>query len=309
MESIYLKTFLEVMQTGSFTKAADQLCVTQSAVSRRIQFMETQYDCTLVDRGGPVLKPTSEGRLVMEKALIIMDIEKELSTGLSRLGKNRQFLFISTPTFGMVYLPDIIRKFLKGQPSLTDLNFVSDMPDNIMKGLNEGLFEIAVIEHQEGFDLGDFETVSLPGDDVVFVFSPDLQRPPGDVQLEELFKYTLFGRKAGCCSRILETNLEKSGHSIQDFKRHVVVENLETLIELILKGEGISFISNDLVGPYIDSGQLFEIRVPDFVHERKRTLVFSPHSPDCSHIQSFADQILNHFGKGKSEKLSLPKAI
>lgn len=43
METAYLKTFVEVVRCGGYSKAAKTLCVTQSAVSRRIQFMEAQF--------------------------------------------------------------------------------------------------------------------------------------------------------------------------------------------------------------------------------------------------------------------------
>ena len=304
MDSVYLKTFLEVMHTGSFTKAAEKLCVTQSAVSRRIQFMETQYEYTLVDRSESLLKPTPQGRLVMEKAVKILEIERELCSGLSQFGEKRQFSFISTSTFSMIYLPDIMRKFMRSHPDLAELKFVSDVPDNIVKGLREGLYEIAVMEHCEDFDLGGFKTVSLPGDKIVFVVAPGFGIPPDAIQLEELFKHTLFGRKTGSCPRILlEKSLRRFEHSIQDFNQFVVVDDLDTLITCLIKGDGIGYISSDLVRPDVESGQLVEIRIPGFVHDRRRTLVFSPHSPDCSYIQDFAGQILDYFksaGPGRS---------
>ncbi len=43
MESLYLKTLVEVVRTGSLSRAAETLHVTQPAVSRRIKFMEDQY--------------------------------------------------------------------------------------------------------------------------------------------------------------------------------------------------------------------------------------------------------------------------
>lgn len=296
MDIIYLKTFLEVVQTGSFTKTAETLCVSQSAVSRRIQFMETQYGCTLVDRSGTPLKPTPEGRLVLEKALKIVEIEKDLDLELSKMGKKPQFSFISTPIFSLVYLPDILRKFMRGHPDLADLKFFTNIPGNIIKELNKGLFDVAVIEHCQSFDLSEFEVTTLPGDEIIFAAAPELGIHTGNIQLEELFAYTLFIRKSGHCSRaLLEENLAKSGHSLEEFPKVVVVDNLDTLIDLVIKGDGIAFISNDLIRSYIESGSLVEVRIPGFVHKRRRTLVFPEHPPGCNYIQAFADQILDHF--------------
>ena len=296
MDIVYLKTFLEVIRTGSFTKTAETLCVSQSAVSRRIQFMETQYGCTLVDRTDTFLKPTPEGRLVLEKALKIVEIEKDLDIGLSRMSQKRQFSFISTPIFSLVYLPEILRKFMRGQPDLADLRFETNVPVNIIKNLNEGLFDVAVIEHCQSFDLSEFETKTLPGDEIIFAAAPDLGINTGEIQLEELFNYTLFIRKSGHCSRsLLEDNLSKSGHSLDEFPKVVVVDNLDTLIDLVINCDGIAFISNDLIRPYVESNQLVEVRIPGFVHKRSRTLVFSEPPSCCNFIQAFADQIIGHF--------------
>ena len=305
MDSVYLKTLVEVFQTGSFTKTAEKLCVTQSAVSRRIQFLESQYGCTLVDRSGPSLKPTSEGTLVMEKALKIMEIEKDLHLGLSRMVGNQPFAFISTPIFSLFYLPEILRKFLRSQPQLADLQFVTDSPENIMESMNQGLFDFAVIEHCQDFDLSEFEIIDLPGDEIIFAAIPALENLPDDARLEDLFKHTLLGRKTGSCSRsLLEKNLEQFGRSIADFSRVLVVDDLNTHIDLILRGDGIAFISNDLIKPLIDSGHMVEIRIPGFIHKRRRTMVFSPRATECQFIQAFADQIRGHFQDSNRKETS-----
>ena len=59
MELLYLKTLVEVVRTGSLSRAADILCVTQPAVSRRIKFLEDQYGYELLDRSGHRLRPSA----------------------------------------------------------------------------------------------------------------------------------------------------------------------------------------------------------------------------------------------------------
>jgi len=159
MESIYLKTFIMVAQTGSFTKAAETLFVTQSAVSRRIQFMENQYNCTLLDRTGPILKPTPAGDVLLEKAQKILEIEKELQSDLSPINNKQQLSFACTPTFGTRYLPEIMCKFIKNQPQVTNIKFSFDNPNAILKNLEIGAYETAVVEHCACFDCGDYKKI------------------------------------------------------------------------------------------------------------------------------------------------------
>ena len=58
MELLLLRTLVAVVDAGSFSAAATRLCITQSAVSRRIRQLEEHYAVTLLDRAGPAVRPT-----------------------------------------------------------------------------------------------------------------------------------------------------------------------------------------------------------------------------------------------------------
>ena len=109
MESLYLKTLVEVVRTGSLSRAAESLHVTQPAVSRRIKFMEDQYGCELLDRSGNVLRPTEAGHLVYEKAQSLLEIEADLVSGLHRLDGKVRISLSCTPSFGIAHLPAVLR--------------------------------------------------------------------------------------------------------------------------------------------------------------------------------------------------------
>jgi len=304
MESIYLKTLLEVVKTGSLTKAADILCVTQSAISRRIKFMEDQYGYELIDRSGPVLKPTAAGELVLEKAQRILDIEQELLSGLGQLKSKKTLNFACTPTFGILYLPEIMREFMLSNSDAGDLKFILEMPDKILKGLKEGLYEIAVIEHCECFDLTDFETISLDGDEMVFAVSPGIGINGPTVSLEQLFSRTLFARNEGCCARtLLENNLRKLGLDSGNFSRTVVYDDLHIIVDALVRGEGIGFISTDLIQNHVQAKRLQELRVDGFNHKRNRTFVYNGCLPECNLSTSFVKAILNRFNKSSRDPL------
>lgn len=96
MESLYLKTLIEVAEAGSFSRAADTLCISQSAVSRRIRFLEEQYGYPLIDRSGPSLRATAAGQMVIAKARQILSLENELLRGLDSLKGKRDITFWST---------------------------------------------------------------------------------------------------------------------------------------------------------------------------------------------------------------------
>lgn len=299
MESVYLKTLVEVVKTGSISKAADTLCVTQPAVSRRIKFIEEQYGYLLLDRSGQTLIPTVAGRLVCEKAEQMLVIERELLSGLKSIHEKKSIAFICTPTFGIVHLPTIMREFMMEYNDLADLSFMFDMPGKIVEAMRDGMYDLAVLEHCECFDFSDLSTVALPGDDMVFVSSPLLGLTSGKIALEDLFSHMMLTRKDGCCSRtLLEGNLRAIGKELSDFRSCVVIDDLHMILQSTQAGQGVSFLSRELVQDQIDAGLLREHCIEGFRHHRNRTLVIhsgcrlAPSSPQ----NYFIERIRARFG-------------
>jgi DNA-binding transcriptional LysR family regulator len=290
MESIYLKTFIEVIAAGSFSKAADTLCVTQSAVSRRIKFLEEQYDCELIDRTGPVLIPTSHGRLVLEKAQKLMEIERELLVGLKSLGDDKTISCGCTPAFGIAYLPAILKEFMLQNADLNNLKFIFDMPEAIVKGLRENIYDLAVVEHCQCFDLSEFRTWSLSRDDMVFISSPTLNLAAPEADIEALTSHHLYSRKEGCCSyEFLKKNMERVGRSLNDFEKIIIFDDLHLIIRAVTAGEGIAFISRSLVTKELEEGLLCGHLVSGFLHEKNRTLAVVEESLRDPVVKNFLD--------------------
>ena len=169
MESVYLRTLVEVVKSGSLSRAADVLCVTQPAVSRRMKFLEEQYGRPLLDRSGSRLRPTEAGMLVFRKAETLLEIEDELVAGLHRLGGKTKISFGSSPAFGIAHLPAVLREFMLASGDSADLSFVLQTPEQVRDGLEEGLFDVAVVEMCECFDLSAYRSFPLPEDEMVIV--------------------------------------------------------------------------------------------------------------------------------------------
>ena len=78
METRYLNTLVASVEAGTFSKAAEILHITQSAVSQRIKFLEDHFGQQLLDRSGQRLALTTAGKVVFSEAKDILDKEKEL---------------------------------------------------------------------------------------------------------------------------------------------------------------------------------------------------------------------------------------
>lgn len=305
MESIYLRTLVEVARTGSITRAAEVLAVTQSAASRRIRFVEEQYGKPLLDRSGPALTLTPAGAVVVEMAQKILQVERELETALEVMRrKTPGITVVCTPTFGIVHLPEILREFMVEQGEVRDLRVVLELPERIVAGLKSGEYDLAVIEHCRCVDLPDFETTALVGDELLFAAAPSLGIEGGEVNVDRILAHPLFTRSEGCCSTLLRDNLATLGRSMDGFRRVVAYDDLHVILRAVIRGEGIAFASTDFLTPHVRAGRLRTHRVRGFQHVRARTLVRANGTGD-PHVDALCRQLVTRIGRASPEQAAL----
>lgn len=276
MDSLNLKTLLEVVRSGSFSRAAERLYVTQSAVSRRIKCLEEEYGYPLLERTGNEVKLTGAGRLVIAKAQTILSLEETLMRQLETVGDVPRVNFACSHPFGIAHMPGILRRYLKKYGNLKDFKISFEMPFHALEGVQEGRFDLAVIEHLEFLDLTPFRSLPLPEDEMVFVSAPSLGLPTPMVTIDELVRQRLFRRKDDCCSwRYLALKMQMIGRDAGEFTKTVIYDDLHVIVESLVNGDGIALISKDLVMAQLSEGTLIEHRIDGFNHRRKRTLILN----------------------------------
>ncbi|OWU70031.1 hypothetical protein ATO3_20970 [Marinibacterium profundimaris] len=115
-----LRTFEAVSKQGSFTRAAEELNVTQSAVSRMIKGLEEHLELQLFTRVGRQITLTESGIYYSEKISKAMDILEIASRELVDTKAGRGTLSIAMlPTFGTKWLLPRLNAFLQLQPELS----------------------------------------------------------------------------------------------------------------------------------------------------------------------------------------------
>ncbi len=288
METRYFKTLIKVCETGSFSKAAELLYITQSAVSQRIKFLEEAYDHQLLDRSGSTLVTTEVGRFVLEKAKEILIKEQELLDGLKVFKAEKRLSICCTPTFGMAYLPRTINDFVLQNADVNDLKFIFKQPAEAARGVLEKEYDLAIIEYCDDGMLNSFSTYPLPDDELVFISSPALNLPKTLLNMADLLGYTLYSRRDGCSSKnLLRQNLINLGCEINDFRALVVSDDLNLCIQSVMDGGGISFVSRSLVDGYLQEGRLCAHYVEGFRHVRSRAAFHMESRKGDALIQNF----------------------
>ncbi|MDA7949270.1 MAG: LysR family transcriptional regulator [Hyphomicrobiaceae bacterium] len=117
-ESGLLRTFVAVVDTGSFSKAADKIGRTQSAVSMQIKQLETMAGTPLLVRGnGPVTVSPSGEKLLQDARPILAHLERaEANFSSGALSGSVRIGLLAE--YGATYLPDILGHFAETHPKV-----------------------------------------------------------------------------------------------------------------------------------------------------------------------------------------------
>ncbi|PCK09680.1 MAG: LysR family transcriptional regulator [Alteromonadaceae bacterium] len=115
-----LKAFIAVSKTQSFSLAAQQLFITQPAVSKRISGLEAHLNHSLFDRLGKTVRLTEAGATLLPKALSIVQQISETERGIRELsGEIRGLLKVATSHhIGLHHLPPVLREFASAHPDV-----------------------------------------------------------------------------------------------------------------------------------------------------------------------------------------------
>lgn len=146
MDSNSLQAFVTVADLGSFSQAAEQLFLTQSAISKRIALLEEQLDARLFDRIGRKVSLTESGNTLLPQARQILRQLQDAKRSLHDLhGQVSGTLSVAASHHISLHrLPPVLRQFAKQCPDV-DLDLRFDASEIAYEGVLKGDLELALI--------------------------------------------------------------------------------------------------------------------------------------------------------------------
>ena len=138
-----LRTFVAVARRLSFTRAAEELHLTQPAVSAHVRKLERAIGATLSDHIGRRVSLTATGHVLYDYAQQVLALEDELRASLADLEGVCQgpFAIGTSTTIGISILPDLLRRFVADHPQVT-LHVRIGMGFEIVQGLLDGQLDV-----------------------------------------------------------------------------------------------------------------------------------------------------------------------
>ncbi len=178
MDLRVLRYFLMVAKEQSFTKAAEQLNITQPTLSRQLAALEEELGAKLFHRGGHSITLTNEGLLLKRRALEIVDLEDKILSEFK--GDNEAIegkITIGCGEFNAVEILAKICGSYREKYPLVQFALHTGTADHISEMMNKGLVDIGIFlepVNTEGLDYiriqgSDHWVVTIKADDPLAV--------------------------------------------------------------------------------------------------------------------------------------------
>jgi DNA-binding transcriptional LysR family regulator len=154
LDTDQLRSFLAIVDTGSFTKAAERVHKTQSAVSMHMRRLEEQLGCALFVKQGRGVRITAEGESLIDFARRIVQIEAGAIAALSRKGLRGAVRLGIPDDYAESYLAEILGHFTRRHP-MVEVSVSCEGSPELGHQVAAGALELALVTDHPG--LHEFE--------------------------------------------------------------------------------------------------------------------------------------------------------
>ena len=286
------EAFILVVESGSFTAAADKLGVTKSYVSKLVSRLEDRLGVRLLHRSTRKLAVTEAGRIYHERCAAVLSALEDAEMAATELQmKPRGKLRLTAPSFfGSSHLMQPIAAFKTMYPDVNlEINFVERRVDLLAEG-----FDLAIragILHEENLTARRLANAPIfPCASSEYLARRGSPQQPEDLVHHECLIYAYESRR--------ET------WSLSDGQREVaipvsgslVANHAQMLLEAACKGLGICYLPHFHSAPYLRNGRLERV-LPGW--QRRELVPVNAVYPTTRHLPAktrvFIEHMVAHF--------------
>ena len=281
------RIFLRVVDSGSFSRAADTLNMPRSSVSTAIQALESRVGARLLSRTTRTVTTTADGRAFYDVCLrLVSDVEE--AEGLFRRDKAapRGILRVDMPgRIGRLIVAPALPDFLERYPEIDIELGVTDRPVNLVEDGIDCVLRIGPLQDSGliGRKVGELTLMN--------VASPSyLARYGVPATPHDLSQHLAVGYASAFSGRVEEWEWMENGWlCTQAMAGRVTVNSAEALIACCLAGLGLIQVPAYDVQKHLQAGDLVEV-LPDWQAEPMPMTLLYQHRRHFSHrLQVFAD--------------------
>lgn len=256
MQDFRVKTFLTVCKTLNYTRAAEELALTQPAVSQHITYLEREYGAKLFTYHKKKLELTRAGRVLRDALATMAHDDALLHERIAEVahGAAVQLRIGMTLTAGEYVVAAPLVRYLAAHPEIR-ATVRSGGTQQLLALLAQGAIDCAFVEGL--FDKSAFAGDAFRTEQLVCICAADHVFPAEPTTIHDLLGERLILREEGSGSRgVLAHALAKHNLSPAAFADTCVVESLD-IIKIFVAGDlGISFVYESAVQREVQEGSL-----------------------------------------------------
>ena len=272
MELRLLEHFLAVSEEGTFTRAAERLCLTQPAVSLSIKKLEDEVGSALFARDVHDLSLTEAGRTLAEYARRMMRLRDDATRDMARLGSMAAgSLTIAAHEAAAVYLlPVALRSYVKKFPDIK-VGIYRSRLDEIPRQVMDRQVDVGFVKEAPSFH--ELQSVEVHSDEMVCIASPKhplASRPRvslKDVSGEQFILHHLCSATADRILRLFEQNSTRC---------RVVAElwSFENIKEFVRQEVGLAIVPGVTVREELRNGSLVRLELRELAMPRRTLMIY-----------------------------------
>lgn len=292
---VYLPSFVKVVELSSFSKAAQALGMTKSAVSKQVQALEDMLKVRLLNRTTRTVRLTDEGELLYQQARQIVDAASEAERQVKNLNEQPSgSLKINAPqSFGILHLAPALAEFARLYPEIT---LEVDFTDKFINILEEGVDVTIRIA-----SLTDSSLIArkLSRAQLAFVAAPDYlarhgtPKHPDELINHRFLEYTYIDRP----KEIRYRGTTSGDAGVITINSALRANNAFMLMEALRRGVGMGVFPTFIIGDAIKRGEVVQVLHDYTIDPERNIYALFPHNRHMSaKVRLFIDFISERFG-------------
>jgi len=243
IENFKLKVFRVVADTLNLRRAADELHLTQPAVTSQIKTLEESLGIALFDRVGRNISLTPAGATLLQYARQIEATTNEAIASLATFGGQEgvELSIGASHTIAVYLLPDLLAPLLNEWPQL-HIHVIGGSTNEVLHALNTHQVSIGLIEAPPFRP--DLKVEPFGEDELTLIVKPDHRwaRKPF-LRAAELVQEPILLREVGSGMRkFVEDYLERNGVLRHQLRTTVDMNSTEAIIQAVESGLGVGFV-------------------------------------------------------------------
>lgn len=284
-----LNAFIEVTRLASFSRAAERLNLSPSAISLQIRSLETRLGVQLVERLGKRAHPTPAGRELLQHAEAILrqaDLAAEAMRSFAQTGMGT--VRLGSGTAALAYLlPPVLRKLRRAHPKL-GLAISTNTTDTMLAQLHANEIDLSIVWLP--VDEAGLDVMFLREDPLVAVFAAGTRNLPKQVTPAEFNRHVLVTDGAG--ARLNQTALAWIRAGGVEPAPRMELASMEAIKNVVATGIGAALLPVEAVAGKLMIGGL-AVRPLKPRLTRRLALVQRKDKPDNPALAAVRDAVLS----------------